>query len=138
MGDGRGIDRPNDLESETRRIQAIEQGDPGAEQRGRQGDVELVANARLQVLPDGVGPSGDADVPRSRAECSLVLAPTCWRRSPSRPVWMRPKVGDEVVHGATQVIPVGPSPVGGGIRRVDRLGPGPDDPHDRRVGRERQ
>src|SRR5271166_1913871 len=62
MGDKRRVNRLRDLQRHLAPIDPIEQADPRTEEDWRQRDGELIDHARVEVLQDGIGTSGDPDI----------------------------------------------------------------------------
>ena len=53
---------PADAEAKLWQVDAVQQMFTGAQQCGRNGEVQLIDQARLQILPNGGDATADADV----------------------------------------------------------------------------
>src|SRR5215211_6139638 len=90
--DERRIDSLHDLRCNLAPVDPFEQADPLAEKNRRQRDGELIYQARVEVLDDGVGTSRDPD----------VLASGDLTRLPQRTL---DPVVDEVERGPARALP---------------------------------
>src|SRR5215212_7523238 len=92
MRDERRGYRFYDLQPNLVPVDPVEQAHSFAEEHRCQRDRELIDQARVEVLEDGVGTAGDPDIPTSG---NLTRLPQCARDS----------VVDEVERGSTWPLP---------------------------------